>query len=284
MKSILGWLGKNKTITVLLAIVVYFCIVTFHDEVTQVAINLRNAIGMEKYNAWLAIGFALIFVLFLAFLARSIYRSSRRILSILLTAGISILIIISFRLLMTYNIEAIHFVEYMLVAIILYPALRSFGETVFWTTMLGILDEIFQYLFLTPQFEYFDFNDCVLNMLGAGAGMVLIFISAPGLFGRVDLRPWKSPAMFTGILLLIFFIIFIVTGKITVDPTGTAEAGNWFSLNRKTMPDEFWREAYKGRRLHIMGPAEGIIVFYLTFAAFFLLDYLNAQGSGVSKR
>jgi len=180
----------------------------------------------------------------------------------------------SFRLLMVYNIEAIHFVEYMLLAMILLPVLKSYGETVFWVTILGVLDELFQYKFLTPDFGYFDFNDCFLNLVGAGAGVLFIFISAGDSIETRQRKKWfLSPAIITGAGLLAVLIFLFLSSKMTINPTETFGIDSWFSLNREAMPDEFWTEAYPGRKFHIFRPCEGIFLLYLLCAGFFLFDY-----------
>lgn len=273
MNKTLTWLGKNKLIALLLTIALYFCIVTFHDEVTQIVIKIRNHFGKEKYNLALGWGFLILLLLFITYVAFDIYRNIHKMLTLSLTAGITILLVAAFNTLMVYNVEAIHFVEYMMVAILLFPVLRSYGETVFWVTMIGILDEIFQYRFLTPEFEYFDFNDCLLNLLGASTGMVFIFITAGNAIGIRHTKWYRSPAVVTGLGLLALFILLLVSGKMTINPATTENAGNWFSLNRKTSAGEFWIHAYPGRHFHILRPFEALTIYYLLFAGFFGLDF-----------
>ena len=270
MTNILHWLGRNKIITVLLGIAVYFCIVTFHDEVTTLVIKIRNSLGLELFNSYLAYGFlALLIFILIIFFYQSL-KSRQKILKSVLSLIVSAMMIISFRLLMVYNIEAIHFVEYMLVAIILLPVIRSYGETVFWVTILGMLDELFQYRFLTPDFEYFDFNDSTLNLLGAGAGALLIFVLNDNAIEIRRIKWYRSPAVLTGLGLLTVFLVLLISQKISINPVETP--GTWFSVNRVTLPDDFWKEAYPGRRFHILRPIEGIMVMILLFAGFSMLD------------
>jgi hypothetical protein len=272
MKKALKWLGKHKAIALLLAIITYFSIVTFHDEVTQVAIKLRNVIGRDLYNAYLAYFFIALLLGVLAWLAWHIGRGRRIWLNSSLVAITAGLLLFAFNFLMTYSIEAIHFVEYFLVALLLLPVLRSYGETVFWVTILGAIDELFQYFFLVPEFEYFDFNDIVLNLLGAGTAAIAVFAAAGGAVEIKQRRWYRSPAVVTGAGLLLLFIILLISGKMTANPTGVSDSGNWFSLNREAMPDAFWKEAYPGRRFHILRPWEGLAMMYLLFAGGFLLD------------
>ncbi len=270
MTKILHWLGRNKVITVLLGIAVYFCIVTFHDEVTTVVIKIRNSLGLETFNRYLAYGFLVLLIFIIIIFFYQSLKSRQKILKAALSLIVSAMMVISFRLLMVYNIEAIHFVEYMLVAIILMPVVRSYGETVFWVTILGMLDEFFQYRFLTPNFEYFDFNDITLNLLGAGAGVLLIFVMNDNAIEIRRIKWYRSPAVLTGLGLLTVFFVLLLTQKISINPVETPVT--WFSINRKSLPDDFWTEAYPGRRFHILKPIEGIMVMILLFAGFSVLD------------
>jgi VanZ family protein len=277
MIKIIQWLGRNKLVAVLLGIAVYFSIVTFHDEITDLAIWMRNAIGRDKYNEFLAYGFLVLLLIFILLTCYHALRGRQRYLKLALSAVLTALMVLSFRFLMVYNIEAIHFAEYMLLAIILLPVIRSYGETVFWITILGALDELFQYIFLVPTFEYFDFNDIILNLLGAGAGAVLVFVFNDN---AIEVRPFywhKSPALLTGLGLLAIFFILFLSGRMTMNPLDTPGSENWFSLNRESLPDGFWKEAYPGRRFHILRPFEGILLMYLLFAGFWLLDLFTLK-------
>jgi hypothetical protein len=277
MKNALKWLGKNKTFAVLLAIAVYFSIVTFHDEITQLAIKARNAIGRDLYNSYLAYFFLILLVIVTGWFARNIYKSENKLQGTLLVIAITGLMLFSFRFLMVYNIEAIHFVEYMIVAVILMPVFRSYGATVFWVTLLGAVDELFQYIYLVPEFEYFDFNDNVLNLLGAGAGVILVFTMGRDAVEIKRIKWYRSPAIVTAAGLLVIFAGLYLSGKMTIDPTSIQDGPNWFSLNRGVMPEGFWTEAYPGRRFHILRPWEGIALLYLLFAAFFFLDKIREK-------
>lgn len=277
MISALKWLGRNKAIAVMLAILTYFSIVTFHDEITQIAIKLRNTFGRDQYNSFLGYFFLGLLVLFISYLVWKIVKSKTKTLDSVLALSMVVLMLLSFRYLMTYNIEAIHFVEYAIVAIILMPVLRSYGETVFWVTMLGLTDELFQYFFLVPEFEYFDFNDNILNLLGAGAGVIFVFIAGGNAVEMKSYKWYRSPAMVTAAGLLGLFIVLYISGKMTFNPTGIEEGANWFSLNRKPLPDGFWKEAYAGRSFHIMRPLEGIAVIYSIIVGFFILDKIRVK-------
>lgn len=84
-------------------------------------------------------------------------------------------------LLVTVN-EYAHYPQYALVAwllaFLLDPQRRhfAFARVLFWTTLLGVVDELTQYLYLAAAYgDYLDFNDFLLNLLGAVAGLLLYY-------------------------------------------------------------------------------------------------------------
>ncbi len=85
----------------------------------------------------------------------------------------------SMTLVTTTNVEMIHFLQYGLLASLLAQAFDHKREywplltLMFLVTFLGILDELNQYFYLTPNNSaYIDFNDFVLNQIGACAGLL----------------------------------------------------------------------------------------------------------------
>jgi hypothetical protein len=72
------------------------------------------------------------------------------------------------------NIERIHYPQYAFLALLLGVSLR--GETLifFGTAFAEFLDEFLQYAMDPMKTNYLDFNDIVLNILGAAAGVVLL--------------------------------------------------------------------------------------------------------------
>jgi hypothetical protein len=143
--------------------------------------------------------------------------------------------------------------------------------TVFWVTVLGIFDELYQYTILTPFFKYFDFNDMILNLLGAGLGVVLIFISAQV---AVRQRAWYGlSSLWAWGIFLAMAIILSWAGVFALYPS---EAGltnvPLIILNRAAPAGSFWTEAYQGRFFHIIRPGEGILMMTILFIFYQFLD------------
>jgi len=72
------------------------------------------------------------------------------------------------------NIERIHYPQYAMLALLLGLSLRNEMLIFFVTTFAGFVDEFLQFVMDPMKSNYFDFNDIVLNILGAAAGVVLL--------------------------------------------------------------------------------------------------------------
>lgn len=84
---------------------------------------------------------------------------------------------------LTYSIyEYAHYPQYAILAVLIARALdpgrtqRCTGRVLFWTTLLGMADEVLQYLWITPSYgNYLDFNDFLVNLMGGAAGVALYY-------------------------------------------------------------------------------------------------------------
>jgi len=132
---------------------------------------------------------------------------------------------------------------------------------------------LFQW-FLNPYFKYFDFNDIVLNMLGAGAGL-LVMAAASFPESQKPCKWYRSSSyFFIGIIILLGIIIsgnFPVTFfPVPVDHNGW----HWLSLYRQNIPDQFWTYLYGSRYYHILRPWEGIMIMVGLTIIYARIDYL----------
>lgn len=86
------------------------------------------------------------------------------------------------RFLLFKTVEYIHYPQYALLAALLIwcidpdRAKICVGRVLFWTTVLGVFDELHQYVHLAKNYgDYLDFNDFFLNLQGAAAGVFLVY-------------------------------------------------------------------------------------------------------------
>ncbi len=250
---------------VLIMIIYYLSVVVFHDDVTDVAIKIRKRLEVGGYNFLFAmIGLAGL-ILFIYYIIRRLRKSTCKKKLVFYILPTLVMIPLFYMTLLTYSIELIHYFQYAILAVLIFPLLRNYGETVFWSVIFGILDEIFQYVFLTPTFEYFDFNDMVLNLVGAGIGVILVALNEPLPFIKSKLSWHKLPSLW--FILVLFFILISLysAGMFRIYPVepGSTSPVPWITLYRSHPPAEFWTEAYKGRYYHILGLWEGVLLMAL---------------------
>jgi hypothetical protein len=274
MKRLMEWFEKNRLTTLLMATVFYLSVVVFHDEVTRLAIWSRAYLGVSGYNLFFTVVSGITLALFLYYTINQIRMKGRRMVKSIYLFVTSGLILLFYLTALVYNIEAVHFFQYMVLAVLLFPLLRSYGETVFWVTILGVLDELYQYTILTPFFRYFDFNDILLNLLGAGLGVVMIFICCEIPARR---RRWYIlPSVWFLSILVPLFALLILTGILLVYPEVPGVKGDAFILlNRDVAPSGFWTEAYRGRLYHIVRPGEGVVMMGGLVLFYHLLDCIS---------
>lgn len=127
--------------------------------------------------------------------------------------------------LLTYSVyEYAHYPQYALLAWLIARALdpRRTGQAsariLFWATLLGIVDECMQYLWITPSYgNYLDFNDFLVNLLGASAG-VMLHAGASALRAPTARapRPWKE--WLTALGLAAVLISTMAAGRLQVSP------------------------------------------------------------------
>lgn len=176
--------------------------------------------------------------------------------------------------------EYAHYPQFALLAWLLARALdptRSRhipGRILFWTTLLGAIDELIQYIWITMSYsEYLDFNDILVNMLGGAVG-VLIY------YGFT--RPNQLPAsrlphleLFTALVLSSAIMLGVHTERVITTPKAKVPAGGFvrdkgeaatlrFYLQRTVPPRyaSYNQSPYRGQ-YWVLDPASGIALTLL---------------------
>ncbi|MCX6170103.1 MAG: hypothetical protein NTX65_12220 [Ignavibacteriales bacterium] len=168
----------------------------------------------------------LISVLFFFTIIYKFSKGKKRLISSCYWLFVIISVFLSFRYLITAPIEIVHYPQYAILSFLIAksvdPSKKKFllGRILFWVTILGIIDEMDQYFYLTKQFtQYLDFNDFSLNTVGAAIGLMTYYgfadfeetkIIFSKIFNSLEIR-------ITIIFFTVFFIL-IVVGIIVKSP------------------------------------------------------------------
>jgi hypothetical protein len=164
--------------------------------------------------------------------------------------------------------ERIHYVQYAvlawLTAWVMDPERQRwpFGAILLFCTLVGIADEIYQYTHETLDYsDYLDFNDFLLNLLGAAAGLLLYygFRAAPCTPGGGYRAGTLGFPLLGGMMLLLLYLVTAPTAK------GSQAAEDRFATTFPIIerrPDSYghWREGPLNGRYLILDPWTGTLL------------------------
>ncbi|MDX1476249.1 MAG: hypothetical protein R3301_01040 [Saprospiraceae bacterium] len=257
LSRFISWLQQRPLINAALVVVYFLVVVLPHEAVGSLIHRLLFRGSVADYNLTFMLIFAAVVGIAMAPVVRCawIRRPPARLLAgTLLVVG---LMIVAYRTIMVLSTEAIHYVQYAVMAILLYPLLRHHLETVVAATLLGVLDELYQYLWLKPADPgYYDFNDVVLNVLGAMFGLCIVGICDGTTRARGTRPVWRSPFWLTvGSSMVILGILWACRVWSVFPPEASTSPP---VVLMPQVPDAFWSVFYD-KAFHIMTPMEGLV-------------------------
>lgn len=279
MVRLLSWFYERKRFAAVTAGIYFSAVVTCHHEVSRIVEWMNARLSFKVTNSLMLELSILVTLIFAALTILRIRNGEHQHLQIalwLFTAGLAF---VSYKMLIVFNVENIHYLQYALLTMPVFALVTRYGETVFWVTCLGALDEAYQYFVLYPDRKdfYFDFNDIVLNLVGAGIGIAFIYTLLDAKANRFtfDFPPrytwYRSPAF--AVTAIIFFGIaaLCVTGLLRLYP-GPEAAGALVVLSRIPASATFWIVPTIGNTFHILSPWEGLISAAFITACYSMLD------------
>lgn len=277
MDRLIAWLSERKLFTVILACTYLAVVILFHKEVSGISDWLSAKLSFKVYNDRIFLISLMVLVVFLVFVLIRIIEGEQRLLKIIYWMFTTFLVVISYQTLLIFNVEIIHFPQYAVLTLPVFALFGHFGETVFWVTLSGAFDEAFQYFVLHPETSL-DFNDIILNLIGAGIGVVLIYtLSAPKseslTFHKNPSREWNKYLIFAITAWILFGgISLYAAGILRFYPEANAPKA-LIVLNSQPPPTQFWTILNLGKSYHQLHPIEGIFFSALLIACYSLMDY-----------
>lgn len=273
MTTLFAWFGKNKVTAVLIA-TVYAALTIFpHDVLQNPALLVQQQTGMVAWHFGLLIAIAV----GLLGVGVAICRSNELRLALYslryYALGVAALLVAGSTLLMVNSVEHIHYLQYAVLVLILSPVIGRVGPVVALAIFVGAFDEGYQYFALHPWQPYFDFNDIILNGIGALAGATIYLV-----FDRlVDTRTFRRsshPFLISWIILFALIVLLYWVGTL-----GSFVDEGRIVLNRFSRPEEYgllqrWIDTGWGNHWLKINPLEG-------FCIAFILPLVN---SGLSVR
>ena len=283
MRAIIQYLYSNKVLNLLIICVYYLAVVLPHEWIGKlIERTLDRPLGREQYNLIIASISVIVLGCIIYWIYKQVAKLSRVEIKLLVSLFILciFLILLALKTIVVINIELIHVLQYGILAFMIFPFVRNFREALFWAVCMGALDELYQYLVLAPdKNDYFDFNDVILNLLGAALGLILIRIS--GVQGSRDYTFLRSPATRVMIFSCILIVLGFTFSWISIGPPDpdTTDAGFYFIKNYE---EGFWHVLKKADPFHIVRPVEGLVIISVLFNTFKTIGMKFGQKSADS--
>ena len=278
MQNLIGWLHKNRWQNIAVASVYFLLVVLPHEIVGRFIMNdLLSGFSRSRLNSTVLVISLLAFSTFLFFLLRNLIRGDQKgikLIYLFITLGFMILV---YKYLFVLATESAHFPQYALLAIILFPLTLNYSATLFWATLLGAIDEAYQYFYLNPTATgYFDFNDVITDLLGAVLGLLLLW--SFGIKEKIQTVPWyKRRTIQTGLGILLVGGILNLFQVISIYPNGESSKAIITLMNNA--PKSFWSYDKVGDLyFHVVHPIEGILIISALFGIYSFLGKSEKSG------
>ncbi len=263
MKRFIHWLSEHRLANIVILFIYVMAVVLPHKRfatflnntvVGGLGIDNNTAEGRQTYNL-VALSIA-VFILccvlyvFIKNTKDAVYRN--RIWGYMIANTILAVIVLQF--LFVVNIEFVHYPQYALFAILSFPLIQNYHQTLLWTTLAGTIDEAYQYFYLAPNDTfYYDINDVITNLVGAVFGLLFLWSFNIGTERRTKFL--KSSAFYAWLVLGCIMAICCFTKLLSIYPSESTE----FQLLKK-LPNGFWSKAHPIVTYHITQPFEGTLI------------------------
>ena len=264
MTKLIVFLYRHKYFTAITGSFYFIATVVFHRQIANFSLHIEKKLSFKTYNQLLGLITISIFVIFAVLILNRIrkdedpaFKSAFLIITILILIGAHFAVL-------AVNVEYIHLLHYIILTFFVFSLTLRFGETLFWVTLLGTVDEVYQYYVVWPGQTYMDFNDIIYDMLGSMIAVIFIyfslniktFIQTENIFFK---KRVISPALVVTFILLLGYLILSLSGLLQYAPH-LEKPNAPILLNRTTPPQNFWTVFEKGKTYHIFKPFEFVLV------------------------
>jgi hypothetical protein len=277
LHSFIFRLQQNKRLNFLLIIAYGAIIIWGHDLFVNLSIAVMNGLSLPVYNLVVKCIATSIFLVLSAVLIYNLYKTREALYhKLFYLAATALLLIIHFSIMLEMNIEIIHAIEYSVLCVLIYPVAKSYGGAIVFSLPFMLTDELNQYVHLYPQYtKYFEFNDIILDILGAAMSMIFIYISTPAYNHP---RPvLKRSELY--VLISLSGLFTILLGSCIIARYATTSCSNTvFILSKLPNPGSFWQvHDFTKAIYHVCTPVEGFAIMIALCAFYLGMDIKKAQ-------
>ena len=262
MNRLLDWLSANRWINFFILAVYFFAVVLPHEEIGLWISDIFRPYTRDSYNRVLLICAIGVFVVYALVMYRGIRESNPRRLLFFFVFNL-VLAVVCINMLFVVNVEAIHFLQYGIFAVLCFPLIQNYTLTLIYTTLAGAVDEAYQFYYLAPErTDYYDFNDVIINLVGAVFGLLLV----RSLARKTYLYEWtsiiKSKHLLFFSMLFLSIIVLFATGILVKDYDPQNLTAKYWLIREPA--EGFWNTVKRfGFRYHVVQPWEGLCLVSL---------------------
>ena len=263
MQRIFQWLSDRPGFNIML-VLLYFILVVAPHKVFGTFLNavVFKGITRDQYNLYVIIGATIILLFYLIIFGKNVTRHPQRS-KLLVLMGLNILFaVLVVNLLFLINIESVHFPQYAVFAILIFPLIGNYTSTLIWATIGGAIDEAYQYFYLAPlDTSYYDLNDVVTNLIGAVFG--LLFLRSLSIAEKTNFSLKKTTAWYGIGIIALAIVLTHISGLLSIYPN---EDRRYHIL--REWPTGFWSMRKPEVYFHIVRPIEGLVIVLILFVIF----------------
>lgn len=259
LNRFLNWLLANRWVNFVILMVYFIIAVLPHEEIGLLISSIFSPYTLDSYNRVILIFVACAIIIYL-FIVFKLFKEISYQAVFGFYAINFVLAILCFKILFVLNIEAIHFLQYGIFALLCFPLLRNYSLTLVYTTIAGSIDEAYQFYYLAPErTEYYDFNDVIINLIGGVFGLLIIRGLRRKSYRYTYKTFFKSKHFLILLSILLFIIGLFATGLLVKNYNpNNLDAKFW--LIREPV-SQFWKfERQYNLKFHIVQPWEGVLI------------------------
>jgi hypothetical protein len=209
---------RRRVIPAILAVIYSYVVIWSHDYVQEPALFMQGKIGMFYWHFGILTVMVIVTIGLVMLIRRSgwtisaVSDSRYAVLAILIAASAA------GGFLMVNSVEHVHYLQYAALVLLLTPVFGSAYPALILAVLVGVYDEWYQYYVLHGWQAYLDFNDIILNTIGAVLGGLLVRMHRRTAPQRDNRMRWSF--VWVGVFLLTFILFGIGVFGTWVD-TGT---------------------------------------------------------------
>ncbi|MEY3053200.1 MAG: hypothetical protein RLY31_2985, partial [Bacteroidota bacterium] len=172
-------------------------------------------------------------------------------------------------------VEVVHFVQYGILATLVFSLLPRYGPTLLVCILAACLDESWQHFVLSPEKSaYLDFNDLLLD--GLGAGLSLVWLRTRNIVWVIrTASPYRFSVAGT-LLVLALSAAAHLAGVLHYHDPSNPDTLRW-SMVRQPW-EGWWHTVHPNVTFHIVRPMEGLLWLTLLFLVVRTLDADQPNG------